>query len=109
MRLPLKEHFPDLPAITNRDKKDRTVGNGVPEVYSMSPFSDCPHTSIDWVNLIELALAVGDMVFEELRANHFSMACRPENKPDRSGAYSNGSIRIAFSLFSPGVLEWFVV
>jgi hypothetical protein len=32
----------------------------------MSPFSNCPHTSIDCMNLIELALAFGDMIFGAL-------------------------------------------
>ena len=66
MRLKFKEHFPDVIAMANRDKKDRTVGRGVPEVYSMHPYSNCPHTGIDCMNLIELALAVRDVVFGEL-------------------------------------------
>jgi hypothetical protein len=70
MDLPLK-HFPNLPAITNRDKKDRTVGTGVPEVYSMGPFSNCPHSNIDCMNLIELTLVVGEMVVGELLCKPF--------------------------------------
>ena len=71
MRLKLNEHFPDLIAMFNRNKKDRTVAKSEPGVDSMSPFSDCPHTIIDPINLVELALALGNMVIGELLCKPF--------------------------------------
>ena len=64
--LKLNKHFPNLIAMSNRDKKDRTVGRCMPEVYSMHPCSNCQHTIIDRMNLLELAVAIGDVVFGEL-------------------------------------------
>ena len=55
----------------NRDKKDRTVDNNGPGVDSMGPFSDCPHTIIDPIKLVELAFALGGMVVGEILCKPF--------------------------------------